>query len=521
MSETWSIPHSWGWARADDIAAVVGGGTPDTNRADYFGGKIAWLTPADLSGHTAKHIAKGARSLSEAGYAQSGAQLMPAGAVVFSSRAPIGYVAVAANPVSTNQGFKSFVPERGIYSDYLYYYLQRARPLVLKLASGTTFLEVSGKKIATLPVPVPPLAEQQRISEKLDELLSDLDAGVAALERVRAKLKHYRAAVLKAAVEGSLTAQWRHEHPATETADALLTRILAERRRRWEEAQLAKFEKAGKAPPKNWKAKYVEPISPDTADLPTLPEQWCWASLDQVCEIQGGLQKQPGRLPREHHFPYLRVANVHRGFVDLTELKRFELTEAERLRYRLETGDLLVVEGNGSKTEIGRCAIWKGEIEDCVHQNHIIRVRLINGIAPAFADQFLNSPTGQLAIQSIASSTSGLYTLSVAKIAKLPLAVSPRSEQAAIIESVEDQLSVIDHLERDLDARLKSAQSLRQSILRHAFTGQLVPQDLNDEPASELLKRIAAERAERARLLRASKQTKPKTRAPRAATKKK
>jgi type I restriction enzyme, S subunit len=249
--------------------------------------------------------------------------------------------------------------------------------------------------------------------------------------------------------------------------------------------------------------------------LPSLPDEWSWASFDQVCEIQGGLQKQPGRLPREHHFPYLRVANVHRGALDLSELKRFELTEAELSRHRLQAGDLLIVEGNGSKTEIGRCALWKGEIDDCVHQNHIIRVRLMAGIAPAFADQFLNSPTGQVAIQTVASSTSGLYTLSVSKIGKLPMAVPPVREQTVIVEAVEAQLSVMDHLESDLETRLTSTQALRQSILRHAFTGQLVSQDPNDEPASELLKRIAAEREERSRLLRAAKQAKPKTKSPR------
>ena len=126
------------------------------------------------------------------------------------------------------------------------------------------------------------VAEQERIADALDELLSDLDAGVAALEGVQAKLKHYRAAVLKAAVEGALTAEWRAQHPDTEPASALLDRILAERRRRWEEAQLQKFKDAGKEPPKNWKAKYQEPVAPDTTNLPLLPDRWCWATLDNL-----------------------------------------------------------------------------------------------------------------------------------------------------------------------------------------------------------------------------------------------
>jgi len=379
------------------------------------------------------------------------------------------------------------------------------------VVQGALYPAIRPKDIAGWVCPIPPRHEQQRIADMLDELLSDLDAGVAALERVRAKLKHYRAAVLKAAVEGTLTAEWRREHPVTETADALLTRILAERRCRWEDAQLAKFAAAGKTPPNGWKSRYPEPAEPEALNLPALPDDWCWASFDRVCEIQGGLQKQPGRAPRGHHFPYLRVANVHRGTLDLSEMKRFELTEAELSRHRLQTGDLLIVEGNGSRTEIGRCALWKGEIVECVHQNHIIRARLMAGIIPKFADQFLNSPTGQNAIQTVASSTSGLYTLSVSKIAKLPIPIPPTQEQEAIVEAVEDQLSVIHHLEQDLEVRLQGAQALRQSILRCAFSGQLVPQDPNDEPASELLKRIAAEREERARLARAAKQARPKS----------
>src|SRR5438105_9759043 len=128
-----------------EVSTVVGGGTPDTRRPEYFGGDIAWLTPADLSNYTAKHISHGARNLTRAGINNSGAQLMPAGSVLFSSRAPIGYVAIAANEICTNQGFKSFVLENGLNTDFVYYYLRHAKPLATKLASGTTFLEISCK----------------------------------------------------------------------------------------------------------------------------------------------------------------------------------------------------------------------------------------------------------------------------------------------------------------------------------------------------------------------------------------
>jgi type I restriction enzyme S subunit len=373
------------------------------------------------------------------------------------------------------------------------------------MTGGVGQMRVPAAFLESLRIPIAPTAEQERIADALDELLSDLDAGVAALERVRNKLKLYRAAVLKAAVEGALTAEWRKQHPQTEPASELLKRILAERRRRWEEEQLRKFKEKGREPPKNWKAKYKEPMAPDTTGLPSLPEGWCWASFDQIGETQGGLQKSPNRKPTRHHYPYLRVANVHRGSLDLNDLHRFELTEEELNRLRLQSGDLLIVEGNGSRTEIGRCALWSGEVEDCVHQNHIIRVRPLSGVVPTYANTFMNSPTGQLAIQHVASSTSGLYTLSVVKIERLPIALPTTAEQEAIVEAVEGQLSVIDHLEFDLASKLTNAQALRQSILRHAFSGKLVPQDPNDEPAPELLKRIAAEREQRAREAAAAK----------------
>lgn len=373
----------------------------------------------------------------------------------------------------------------------------------MKTGGSDSGLNLTHDRFRQLRVRIAPLDEQRRIVDELEELFSDIDAGVAALERVQEKLKHYRASVLKAAVEGALTADWRAKHPKNEPATELLARILAERRRRWEEGQLAKFKTAGREPPKNWKAKYPEPAPPATTEVPPLPDGWCWVSVDQIAETQGGLQKAPHRKPVKNHYPYLRVANVLRGKLDLSEVHRFEIASAELERLRLQSGDLLIVEGNGSRTEIGRSAVWHDEIPDCVHQNHIIRVRLLTDVSATFVDQFLNSPVGQNLIQKVASSTSGLYTLSVAKIESLPVALAPAAEQVAIIEVLEDQLSVIDHLEVDIEAKLKEAQALRQSILRHAFAGKLVPQNPKDEPASELLKRIAAERTQREEVGRA------------------
>ncbi len=187
-----------------ESADIVGGGTPRSDNAAYFGGAIPWITPADLSGYTDKFIAAGARSITQAGLDNSGARVMPAGSVLFSSRAPIGYVAIASNPVSTNQGFKSFVLHENLTSDFVYYYLQYAKKMAVALASGTTFLEISAKKAAQIPIPIPPLAEQRRIVAEIEKQFTRLNAGVVALRRVQANLKRYRAAVLNAACDGRI-----------------------------------------------------------------------------------------------------------------------------------------------------------------------------------------------------------------------------------------------------------------------------------------------------------------------------
>ena len=499
MSAVQQIPKSWQWTNMGAISTVVGGGTPSTQDASHFGGDVPWLTPADLSGFQGKYISSGERSLTQKGLEKSSAKLVPAGSILFTSRAPVGYVAIAETAVSTNQGFKNFVLEPDIAPSYCYYYLLSAKAHIQGMASGTTFLELPAREAKKIPIPIAPKQEQLRIAATLDQVYSDLDAGVAALQRCQEKLGRYRASVLKAAVEGELTAAWREQHPDVEPASELLQRILAERRRRWEQEQLHAYAEKGKAPPKNWKAKYKEPVAPAMAGLPTIPPHWQWVGVDQIGAIQGGLQKSPARKPVRNHFPYLRVANVHRGKLLLDDLHRFELTPPELRKLRLETGDVLLVEGNGSRTEIGRCAVWNGEVEDCVHQNHIIRIRLGEGVLPQYIGIFLNSPIGQIAMQQAASSTSGLYTLSVSKVRRLPIALPPTAEQEAIVDRVEGNVSRVDEIGAVVVGQLAHAARLRQSVLNRAFTGKLVPQDPTDEPAAALLERIAGERKARAR----------------------
>ena len=156
-------PETWAFVRLKHIGTVIGGGTPKTNVPSFWDGEIPWLTPADLSGHKEIYVSAGGRNIKREGLDSSSAQLMPAGAVLYSSRAPIGYVAISANPIATNQGFKSVVPYDFSMSEYLYYCLQARTPDIEQRATGTTFKEISGSAMAETIIPLPPIAEQQRI----------------------------------------------------------------------------------------------------------------------------------------------------------------------------------------------------------------------------------------------------------------------------------------------------------------------------------------------------------------------
>ena len=377
--------------------------------------------------------------------------------------------------------------------------------------TGTTRWKLNQAPMRKIPLSLPPTVEQARIADTLDELFSDLDAGVAALERIRDKLKLYRASVLKAAVEGAMTADWRERHPQAEPASELLQRILAERHRRWEEDQLRKFEEKGKAPPKNWKAKYKEPVAPDTTNLPQLPEGWCWATIDTLIleGPQNGLYLPSTLYGRGTEI--LRIDDFQNGWVrPREELKRVEADQEVAATYALHDRDLVINRVN-SMTHLGKCVLATQLLEGVLFESNMMRARIATASEAKYVELYLHSDSGRQRLTKDAKWAVNQASINQQDVKSTLLPLPPLAEQEVIVEAVEDQLSVIEHLETDLDAKLKSAQGLRQAILRHAFTGKLVPQDPIDEPASELLKRIAAEREARAKKAAAAKRAARKT----------
>lgn len=385
-------------------------------------------------------------------------------------------------------------PGAGVDSRFLHNFLRQHSFIAGVTTYGNSPPAARDDEFERLPIVVAPVAEQQRIADALDELFSDLDAGVAALERVREKLKLYRASVLKAAVEGALTVEWRAQHPRTEPASELLERIHAERRHLWEGDQLAKFKTKGQDPPKNWKAKYKESGVPDSSLLPPLPDGWCWSSLGECFEVHVGAT--PSRAVEDYwngDIPWVASGEVQ--FCRILDTRE-KITEAglANSSTRINPAGSVILNMIGEGSTRGKAGILN--IAACNNQNCAAIWVSRTPMQPQFVYLWLLYRYEQTRELGSGNNQPAMNKGIVESIA-LPL--PSLAEQEAIVEAVEDQLSVIDHLEADLDAKLKNAQSLRQAILRHAFTGQLVPQDPDDEPASELLKRIAAEREARSR----------------------
>jgi type I restriction enzyme S subunit len=273
------------------------------------------------------------------------------------------------------------------------------------------------------------------------ELLADAPNGVQKLREL----------ILQLAVQGKLVPQ----DPNDEPASVLLERIEAEKKRLVKEGKIKKEKK-------------LPPVEADQIPY-ELPDSWDWVRVDDCYEVAGGIQKTPKRQPVSNYFPYLRVANVYRRRLDLSEIKYFELFEGDLERWRLKAGDLLIVEGNGSEEEIGRCAIWNEEIKDCVHQNHLIRSRPIGHQGSLFTLLFLNSPGGMEEMKRLAITTSGLYSLSVGKIRGIIVPLPPVNEQKRIVAKVDQLMSFCDELEAKLTQSISDRGKLMKTAVRQVL----------------------------------------------------
>ena len=360
---------------------------------------------------------------------------------------------------------------------------------------GSTRASLNIGAIRDLLVPIAPLPEQHRIVEKIEELFSDLDAGVASLERAKANLKRYRASVLKSAVEGRLTEEWRKEHPQAEDGEMLLDRILRERREKWEKDQLQKFKEKGKEPPKNWESKYEEPSH--EVGLYDLPSSWVWASALEICErVENGNTPPSDEMTSgSGEVPFIKVYNLTRdGRLDFTVNPTFvsQETHEQRLgRSRVLPNDVLM---NIVGPPLGKVSLVPDTYPEWNMNQAIVLFRTSGVVLSRYLAICVMSDDVLRWITRTAKATAGQFNLSVGNSRLLPLPLPPLAEQEQIVALVEERLSQIDSAEKTIDAELIRSKRLRQSILKRAFEGKLVPQDPKDEPASVLLERIKRSR---------------------------
>jgi type I restriction enzyme S subunit len=367
-----------------------------------------------------------------------------------------------------------------------------------------------------LRVPLAPPAEQLRLVEAIDSYLSRLDAAVASLEAAQHKLKAYRASVLKAAVEGRLVATEaalaRKEGRPYEPADALLGRILKERRHRWEESELAKMKATGRAQKDDrWKAKYEEPVPPDTSKLPGLSEGWCWSTLDQLIVEPLANGKS---VPDGPGFSVLRLTAIKAGRVDLAQRKTGNWADVDPRGYVLKSGDLLIVRGNGSIHLVGRAGLVTKDADDVAYPDTLIRARVgSNALLHELLAYLWDAPSVRTHLEGRAKTTAGIHKVNQTDLGETPLPLPPLAEQARILEEIDRLLSVSNATSEQVAFASARAERLRQAVLKWAFEGKLVDQDSTDEPAHVLLGRIRAERsaiapartkAKRARKLKAA-----------------
>lgn len=354
---------------------------------------------------------------------------------------------------------------------------------------GVGRLRINMKNMRGLAVPVAPLPEQQRIVAEIEKQFTRLDAAVANLERVKANLKRARASVLKAAAEGQLVPTEaelaRAEGRDYEPASVLLERALEERGRKHEETQ----EGAKR------KKKYKPPVEPDTEGLPELPEGWIWGTMDSfLTDIQAGksFRCDPSK-PTGDQVGIVKVSAVTWGTYDEEEAKTVDDPEKVNPEYVIEEGDFLFSRANTIEL-VGACVIVGGVTRTTILSDKILRLRTTNPAWDRWLLWVLRSLHGREQIESLATGNQdSMRNIGQARIRQIAVPVPPPEELARIVREIESRQSVFDALDKSLSLNLVRCSRLRQSILKRAFEGKLVPQDPGDEPASELLARIQAE----------------------------
>ena len=450
------LPTGWVWTTLGELGQWFGGGTPSKRKPEFWeSGTIPWLSPKDMGKSllvdTQDHI-------TDAAVAGSATSLVPANSVALVVRSGIleRRVPVSLVPFATtmNQDMKAVAPHAAVDARWLLYTLQSQEQVILHACrkAGTTVASLDTAKLHGLPIPLPPLREQHRIVEALDDHLSRLDAADLTLSQTRARAANLSGKAINFSNEITMSADGGANPPPL--ADVL------------------------------------------DGDLPPLPVSWSWRRLGELGEVVGGITKDAKKQSDESHplYPYLRVANVQAGYLNLDHITGIRATPKQVEKLTLRDGDVLLNEG-GDRDKLGRGWIWENQIPNCLHQNHVFRVRVNpKEIDPKLIAWHANSFGRSWFIRNGKQSVN-LASISLKTIKSFPVPVPPPEEQETIVEGIMTALESQSRLQSAIDVAVARSTALRRSLLRAAFNGELVDQDPTDEPASVALVKVRDEQS--------------------------
>ena len=478
-----NLPAGWIWTKLEQTSKIILGQSPPSSTYNTSGKGFPFYQGKLEFGETYPTPRK---------WCTAPKKIAETGDVLISVRAPVGPTNICPEKSCVGRGLAAIRGLGGIKPLFILYLLRTFEDEIAGKGTGTTFDAITGNQLKTFEIPLPPLPEQHRIVTKIEELFTKLDAGINALYKVQAQLKRYRQSVLKAAFEGKLTEAWRMEHQdGIEPASVLLERILKERREKWEAEQIEQMKAKGKMPKDDkWKAKYKEPAAPDLSQLPELPRGWVQTTVGSIGVIASGqTPKGINDLDSKGETPFYKISDMNEPsnekFMRTAEIT-LDDCEIERLGIHVRERGTVIFPKRGGAIATNKKRILTFP---SAYDLNIMGVLPYN-VPTDFFYQWLQS-TDLAAL----SDGSNVPQLNHKDIDPLPFPLPPLPEQVAIVSEVDSRLSIADEVEKTVKIELKRAERLRQSILKKAFSGKLVPQDPNDEPASVLLERIKAEKS--------------------------
>ncbi len=454
-----------GWAKVSlaELGSWGSGGTPErSNTQFYSNGTIPWLVIGDLNDGV---VTEAKTYITEEGFRNSSAKLLPPGTLLVAMYGSIGKLGITGIECATNQAIAFCIPNQEIVNlRYLFHALGYSKESLLSKGKGVAQQNISQATLKAHQIPLAPRKEQDQIAERLDALIEEVNACRELLDRALSSLTRLRQSVLYSATAGELTKEWRNEHIALSSNHDNET-------------------------PTGFKFSDAEHF----ADF-RFPACWEVARLGDVAAIGSGVTKDSKKQDRtDEELPYLRVANVQRGFLDLRQIKTIRVPHRKVKELLLQPGDILFNEG-GDIDKLGRGWVWNGEIENCTFQNHVFRVRLKDKtFEPKFFSWYGNSRASNYFL-SVGKQTTNLASINKAVLSALPVVIPSPEEQQEIVHRVESLLADIARMEELCQNVYAKIKQLIADLLDKAFRGELVRQNPDNESASILLARILSER---------------------------